>query len=68
MRFILPPASSGIRRYQITRATVVGRGIMLAGIAWEVEGTKSRVLECFIVWFAMFTFHDVFVDLLEVAS
>jgi len=64
----LPPATPGTQRYTLTRATIVGQGIMFAGIAWEVQGTKSKVLECFIVWFAMFTFHDAFVDLLEVES
>lgn len=67
MRLSLPPVSSGPRTFILTRISFVARGVMFAGIVWEVNGPKSRVTECIIVWFAMLSFHDVLVDLLEVS-
>jgi hypothetical protein len=53
--------------YLLVRVSVVARGVMFAGICWEVQGQEFRVTECVIVWFAMFSHFDRVVDLLEVA-
>lgn len=50
----------------LTRACVVTGGVMFGGIVWEVEGAKSRVTECVIIWFGMFSLYDYVVDLMEV--
>jgi hypothetical protein len=54
--------------YQLTHVLVVARGVMFAGIVWEVEGAKSRVVECAICWFAMFSNYDRVINLMEVAE
>jgi hypothetical protein len=51
--------------FLLTHACVVARGVMLAGIVWEVEGAKSRVVECAIYWFAMFSYYDRVVNLMK---
>ena len=51
--------------YLLTHACVVARGVMLAGIVWEVEGVESRVVECAIYWFAMFSLFDLGVSLMK---
>jgi hypothetical protein len=55
----------GLECYELTHASVVARGVMLAGIVWQVEGAKSRAVECAIFWFALFSFYDVVVDLTQ---
>ena len=64
---LVPSIPSGPQCFVLTRVCVVARGVMFAGIAWEDEGSKSRVTECVIIWFAMFSFYDYVVDLMEVA-
>jgi len=54
--------------YLLTHCQVVARGILFVGIVWEVEGAKSRVVECAIYWFAMFSFYDLVVDLMKEAA
>lgn len=57
-----------VRGFVLFRIAVVARGVMFAGICWEVQGRESRVTECIICWFAMFSYHDVLIDLMEVES
>lgn len=65
MRLYLPNGHPGIQGYLLTRACIVAGGVMFAGIAWEIEGNQSRVTECAIVWFAMFSFYDLVFELME---
>jgi hypothetical protein len=51
--------------FMLTRITVVSRGVMFAGICWEVQGEESRVTECLIIWFAMFSCYDRVINLME---
>ena len=65
MKLSLPAESPNVRCFMLTRACVLAGGVMLAGIVWEVEGTKSRVTECAIIWFSMFAATAVVIDLME---
>ena len=58
--------SNDPQSYMLVQTQVVARGVMFAGIVGEVQGGESRVTECLIVWFAMFSFREVMIDLLEV--
>jgi hypothetical protein len=54
--------------YLLTHCLVVAGGVMFAGIVWEVEGAGSRVVECLLCWFAMFSQYDLVVNLMEVVK
>jgi hypothetical protein len=52
-------------RFQICHVAVVAKGLMFAGICFEIRGKEVRVTECKIFWFAMFSHFDRVIDLLE---
>ena len=63
-----PRQNEGPQRYMITHCAVVAGGVMLAGFCWEVDGKIVRPLECKIFWFALFSYFDRVVDLMEDAQ
>jgi hypothetical protein len=61
----LSACESRPQAYQLYHVSIAGRGILYAGICWEVQGGKSRVTECIIVWFAIFSYYDRLINLME---
>jgi hypothetical protein len=61
----LEGSASQPQAHELYHVSVVGRGILYAGICWEVRGTKSQVTECIICWFAMFSHYDRLINLME---